>query len=62
MSLPAREQVRLDRPLPKVSHAHLERLAVVYIRQSTQPRVIHHQESTRLQYGLVCAAGSPGDT
>jgi DNA invertase Pin-like site-specific DNA recombinase len=32
---------------------HLERLAVVYVRQSTRERVLDHGESTRLQYGLV---------
>jgi hypothetical protein len=31
----------------------LERLAVVYVRQSTMQQVLEHQESTRLQYGLV---------
>lgn len=30
---------------------HLERLAVVYVRQSTMQQVLDHQESTRLQYG-----------
>jgi DNA invertase Pin-like site-specific DNA recombinase len=32
---------------------HLERLAVVYVRQSTMQHVREHQESTRLPYGLV---------
>ena len=32
---------------------HVERLAVVYVRQSTMQQVLAHQESTRLQYGLV---------
>jgi DNA invertase Pin-like site-specific DNA recombinase len=32
---------------------HLERLAVVYVRHSTMPHVLEHQESTRLPYGLV---------
>ena len=27
---------------------HWERLAVVYVRQSTMPHVLAHQESTRL--------------
>src|SRR4029453_16834078 len=31
----------------------LERLAVVYVRQSTRQQVADHSESTRLQYGLV---------
>ncbi len=37
----------------KLTSRHLERLAVVYIRQSTMQQVLHHQESTRLPYGLV---------
>lgn len=43
---------------PKISASHLDRLAVVYIRQSTLGQVHHHQESTRLQYALVDYAGS----
>jgi DNA invertase Pin-like site-specific DNA recombinase len=37
----------------KLLPRHLERLAVVSVRQSTMPQVLAHQESTRLQYGLV---------
>lgn len=37
----------------KVQSAHLDRLAVVYVRQSTMQQVDRHQESTRLQYALV---------
>jgi DNA invertase Pin-like site-specific DNA recombinase len=37
----------------KILPRHWERLAVVYVRQSTMPQVLEHQESTRLQYGLV---------
>ena len=37
----------------KLTSRHLERLAVVYVRQSTMQQVVAHQESTRLQYGLV---------
>lgn len=37
----------------KVTSRHLERLAVVYVRQSTAQQLVRHQESTRLQYGLV---------
>jgi DNA invertase Pin-like site-specific DNA recombinase len=37
----------------KISTQHLERLAIVYVRQSTLQQVQNHQESTRLQYGLV---------
>ncbi len=37
----------------KIQRCHRERLAMVYIRQSTPQQVERHQESTRLQYGLV---------
>ena len=37
----------------KVSRGHRERLAIVYIRQSTVQQVERHQELTRLQYALV---------
>src|SRR6266571_2005430 len=37
----------------KVGDRHLERLAVVYVRQPTRQQVLDHGESTRLQYGLV---------
>lgn len=37
----------------KLQSHHLERLAVVYVRQSTLQQVAEHQESTRVQYGLV---------
>ena len=30
---------------------HLDRRAVIYVRQSTQHQVLTNQESTRLQYG-----------
>lgn len=37
----------------KIFRRHRERLAIVYIRQSTMQQVERHQESTRLQYALV---------
>jgi len=37
----------------KILRVHRERLAIVYIRQSTVQQVERHQESTRLQYALV---------
>jgi DNA invertase Pin-like site-specific DNA recombinase len=37
----------------KIQRRHGERLAVVYIRQSTVQQIERHQESTRLQYALV---------
>lgn len=39
---------------------HRERLAIVYVRQSTVQQVIDHQESTRLQYGLRTRAEELG--
>lgn len=44
----------------KISARHLERLAIVYVRQSTVQQVLDHQESTRLQYGLVSRAEALG--
>ncbi|MDJ0704017.1 MAG: recombinase family protein [Leptolyngbyaceae cyanobacterium MO_188.B28] len=44
----------------KLQAHHLERLAVVYVRQSTLQQVADHQESTRLQYGLVERAEALG--
>jgi hypothetical protein len=40
----------------KIRAFHRERLAVVYVRQSTVQQVLDHQESARLQYGLVSRA------
>lgn len=37
----------------KVQGRHRERLAVVYVRQSTVQQVEQHRESTQVQYGLV---------
>jgi DNA invertase Pin-like site-specific DNA recombinase len=37
---------------PKVQPTHQARLAYVYVRQSTQLQVRHHQESTERQYRL----------
>lgn len=44
----------------KVSSRHLERLAVVYVRQSSVHQVQRNQESTQLQYGLVSHAARLG--
>jgi DNA invertase Pin-like site-specific DNA recombinase len=38
---------------PKVQNWHLDRLAVVYVRQSTAQQVAENKESTDRQYGLV---------
>ena len=47
-AMPTREQ--------KINGRHQERLAVVYVRQSSAHQVQRHQESTQLQYGLVTHA------
>ncbi len=44
----------------KIHPWHREQLAVVYVRQSTVQQVLDHQESTRLQYGLVSRAQALG--
>lgn len=36
----------------KISKSHLDRTAIVYLRQSTDKQVRHNTESRRLQYGL----------
>ena len=36
----------------KIQSHHLDRLAVVYVRQSTPQQVLEHRESTALQYNL----------
>ena len=48
-------QMRRDRMVlsEKVQGRHQDRLAIVYVRQSTLRQVEQHQESTRLQYALV---------
>jgi len=37
----------------KILGRHRDRLAIVYVRQSTVQQIERHQESTRLQYALV---------
>ncbi|MFI0742452.1 hypothetical protein ACH4PU_30900 [Streptomyces sp. NPDC021100] len=49
-----------ERADSKVCDRHLQRLAVVYIRQSTRQQLVDHKESTRLQYALVDRAGTLG--
>ena len=44
----------------KITPDHLQRRAVVYVRQSTDHQVRHNQESQRLQYGLVDRARALG--
>ena len=43
-----------------IQAGHLNRLAIVYVRQSTPHQAAHHQESLRLQYGLVERARACG--
>ena len=57
MNLPTNSSLWLSE---KIQTHHLERLAVVYVRQSTLQQVSDHQESTRLQYGLVGRAEALG--
>src|SRR5436305_6104244 len=44
----------------KIGGRHRDRLAVVYVRQSTLQQVGRHPESTRLQYALAERAGQLG--
>jgi DNA invertase Pin-like site-specific DNA recombinase len=50
----------IDPPLPKVRSRHLDRLAIVYVRQSTPHQVADHRESADLQYQLRQRAVSFG--
>jgi DNA invertase Pin-like site-specific DNA recombinase len=45
---------------PKLTVDRLRRRAIVYVRQSSPDQVLHHQESTRRQYGLVDQARGLG--
>lgn len=48
----------------KIQPGHLDRLAIVYIRQSTPQQVLEHRESTERQYALAdyaVALGWPAD-
>jgi excisionase family DNA binding protein len=52
---------RTDLVLPgRVQARHLDRLAIVYVRQSTLQQLEQHRESTALQYGLAERAYSLG--
>ena len=44
----------------KILRRHQDRLAIVYVRQSTVQQVERHQESTRLQYALADRAAQFG--
>jgi DNA invertase Pin-like site-specific DNA recombinase len=45
---------------PKITSDHLNRGAIVYVRQSSPGQVIEHTESKRRQYGLAEAARTTG--
>jgi DNA invertase Pin-like site-specific DNA recombinase len=45
---------------PKIRSWHLQRKAIVYIRQSTPQQVLDHRESADRQYGLVHRAAALG--
>jgi DNA invertase Pin-like site-specific DNA recombinase len=47
-------------PSPKVCPRHLDRLAVVYVRQSSARQVVENRESTELQYRLCDRAVALG--
>ena len=44
----------------KITDEHLQRLAIVYVRQSTQHQVLEHRESTARQYALADRAVALG--
>ena len=45
---------------PKLKPRHLDRAAIVYVRQSTPQQVTEHQESTARQYALAGRAADLG--
>jgi Resolvase, N terminal domain len=49
-----------ERAEGKIGSRHRDRLAVVYVRQSTAAQVADHAESTRAQYGLADRAVTLG--
>ena len=44
----------------KITDGHLQRIAIVYVRQSTQQQVLEHRESTARQYALADRAVALG--
>ena len=51
---------RESAPSPKLKPWHLDRAAIVYVRQSTPQQVLDHQESTARQYALADRAAALG--
>jgi DNA invertase Pin-like site-specific DNA recombinase len=60
MSAPMRSATLPHEPNDKIASRHLERLAVVYIRQSSMAQVHRNQESTKIQYSLAGKAQQLG--
>src|SRR3989304_2775197 len=61
---PPPRRARGDAPMiprpEKVRPHHLDRVACIYVRQSTLAQVRHHRESTERQYGFVQRAEALG--
>src|SRR5262249_51171674 len=57
---PATPTAQLPPGVGKIRPSHLERLAVVYVRQSTPQQVAGNRESTELQYALAQRAVTLG--
>jgi DNA invertase Pin-like site-specific DNA recombinase len=55
-TVPSRDTLRSD----KITDEHLTRMAIVYVRQSTQQQVLEHRESTARQYALADRAVALG--
>ena len=49
-----------DQTRGKVTADHLDRMAYLYVRQSTLRQVVEHGESTRRQYDLRGSGHLPG--
>src|SRR2546422_7413685 len=49
-------QVRRQPMNPKITEQHRSRPAYIYVGQSTNAHVLHHQESTERQYALRALA------
>jgi DNA invertase Pin-like site-specific DNA recombinase len=59
-ALEARSDMGMALSFPKIRPWHLQRKAIVYIRQSTPQQVLDHRESADRQYGLVHRAAALG--
>src|SRR5947209_1060310 len=59
-SAAATSDIGMSLSSPKIRSWHLQRKAIVYIRQSTPQQVLGHRESADRQYGLVHRAAALG--